>query len=268
MVVFSVLFAIFNPWVYVPLAADWGELDTLIDITLYITGAVFVAITLFMAWGLIKYTNRPGHKADFEPENKKLELWLTIATGIGVIALLAPGLVIWNKFITVPDDAVVVEVIGEQWTWQFRLPGPDGEFGDVSNMEIYETPFGIDEHDPVGQDDILIEDNELHILVDQPVRMDLRSVDVLHDFYVPNFRAKMDLVPGTVTYFWITPTVPGTYEIVCAELCGLGHSEMRGYVVVDTQADYDEWLAEQSSFAELMAATNTDTGTQAAQLEE
>jgi cytochrome c oxidase subunit 2 len=83
----------------------------------------------------------------------------------------------------------------------------------------------------------------------------LRSVDVLHDFYVPEFRAKMDLVPGMVTYFWLTPTRTGTFDVLCAELCGTGHYQMRGAVMVDTEADYQAWLQEQSTFAQLSAPT-------------
>ena len=90
----------------------------------------------------------------------------------------------------------------------------------------------------------MIETNELHMPVGKPVKMVLRSKDVLHDFYVPEFRAKMDLVPGIVTYFWMTPTRTGTFEILCAELCGVGHHQMRGTVVVETQAAFDAWLAD------------------------
>ena len=88
--------------------------------------------------------------------------------------------------------------------------------------------------------------------------MNLRPVDVLHDFYVPQFRAKMDLVPGMVTYFWLTPTRTGTFEILCAELCGIGHSDMRGYVIVEEEEDYRAWLAEQPTFAELLAEAGYD----------
>jgi heme/copper-type cytochrome/quinol oxidase subunit 2 len=113
---------------------------------------------------------------------------------------------------------------------------------------------GIDPDDPAGQDDIVIEAGELHLPIGKPVKMLLRSIDVLHDFYVPEFRAKMDMVPGMVTYFWFTPTRTGTYEVLCAELCGTGHSYMRGTVIVDTEEDYLAWLQTQSTFAELTDA--------------
>jgi cytochrome c oxidase subunit 2 len=172
--------------------------------------------------------------------------------------MLAPGLSAWNDYITVPEDADTLEVVGQQWTWSFRLPGEDGEFGAVSTKRIYDTPFGLDPDDPDSLDDILVDDIEIHLLLGQPVRMNLRSVDVLHDFYVPQFRAKMDMVPGMVTYFWLTPTRTGTFEILCAELCGIGHSDMRGYVIVDEEEDYRAWLAEQPTFAELLAEAGYD----------
>jgi cytochrome c oxidase subunit 2 len=103
----------------------------------------------------------------------------------------------------------------------------------------------------------LIDSGDLHLPIGKPVKLVLRSKDVLHDFYVPQFRAKMDLVPGIVTYFWMTPTRTGTFEILCAELCGIGHHMMRGTVVVDNDAAFKTWLGEQSTYAQLMAEAET-----------
>jgi cytochrome c oxidase subunit 2 len=112
--------------------------------------------------------------------------------------------------------------------------------------------FGLDPDDAASQDDILVAGNQMHLLVNQPTKVLLRSKDVLHDFYVPEFRAKMDLVPGQITYFWFTPTIPGTFDILCAEYCGIGHYNMRGQVVVDTASDYEEWLSQQITFADVL----------------
>ena len=109
----------------------------------------------------------------------------------------------------------------------------------------------MNKNDPNGQDDILIEGDDLHLEHDKPVKFLLRSIDVLHNFYVPQFRAKMDLVPGMVTFYWIKPTVTGNYEILCAELCGVGHHAMRGFVQVDEANAYKEWLNDQSTFKAL-----------------
>jgi cytochrome c oxidase subunit 2 len=134
------------------------------------------------------------------------------------------------------------------------LPGEDGKLGnsDVRYMSV-DNPLGVDPEDPTGQDDVVIADPTLHLPVNQSVKALLRSTDVLHDFAVPQFRVKMDLVPGLVTYQWFTPTVPGTYEILCEELCGTGHFAMRGKIVVDEPAAYQAWLAKQSTFARTQA---------------
>lgn len=250
----SILFHILSPWWWTPIASNWGYIDDTLIITFWITGAVFSAVILFMAYCVFRYRHRPGVKAAYEPENKRLEWWLTVVTAVGVAAMLAPGLYVWSQFITVPDDATEVEVVGQQWQWNYRLPGEDGKLGKSDNRLVtFENPLGIDPEDPAGRDDIVIEAADLHLPVDKPVKMVLRSIDVLHDFYVPEFRAKMDMVPGTVTYFWFTPTREGTFEALCAELCGTGHGYMRGAVVVEAEEDYQAWLEGQSTFAELSA---------------
>jgi cytochrome c oxidase subunit 2 len=114
-----------------------------------------------------------------------------------------------------------------------------------------ENPLGQNQEDPNGKDDLVVP--ELHLPIGKPVKLLLRSVDVLHDFYVPEFRAKMDLVPGMVTYVWLTPTRTGQFEILCAELCGVGHPMMRGTVIVDEAADYHAWLDRQTAPTRLAA---------------
>jgi cytochrome c oxidase subunit 2 len=245
----SVVFHLMSPWWWTPIASNWSYIDDTIILTFWITGVVFVAIILFMAYCVMRFRYSPDRRAAYEPENKKLEVWLTVLTSLGVAGMLAPGLFVWNQYVTVPEDAVEVEVVAQQWQWSFRLPGKDGALGksDVRNITD-ENPFGLNPNDPNGQDDVLIEDEALHFVKDQPVKMLLRSLDVLHDFYVPQFRAKMDMVPGTVTYFWFTPIRTGTFEILCAELCGVGHHEMRGTVVVDDDVAYDGWLGQQTTY--------------------
>ena len=250
----SLLFHFFSPWYFTPLASNWGLIDFTVDITFVVTGIVFVAANLFMAYCLIRFRHTEGRRADYEPENTKLELWLTAITTVGVIALLAPGLVVWGQFVTVPEEAAEFEAVGQQWHWSFRFPGEDNEFGDVSVRHITEdNAFGIDPEDPAGQADILVASPIVHLPVDPPVQAWLRSKDVLHNFAVPQFRVKMDLVPGHVTYTWFTPTVVGEYEILCEELCGLAHFGMRGRVVVDERPEFEAWLDEQPTYAERMA---------------
>src|SRR5918999_6525873 len=238
----SVLFHIVSPWWWTPIASNWGYIDDTINLTFWITGFVFTAIILFMAYCVYRFRHVQGRRAVYEPENKKLEWWLTIGTGLGVAAMLAPGLFVWNQFITVPDGASEFEVVGQQWQWSYRLPGKDGRLGtsDIKHVS-YENPLGLNRADPNGQDDVVIQGGDLHLPVGKPVKVLMRSIDVVHDFYVPQFRAKMDMVPGQVTYFWFTPTRTGTFEVLCAELCGVGHAFMRGRVVVQTEAEYQAW---------------------------
>lgn len=252
MAVGSVLFHIWSPWWFTEIASNWGNIDWLIELTFLITGFVFVAIVGFTAYAVYKFRYKEGHRADYEPENKKLELWLTIVTAVGVAAMLAPGLVMWEEFVTVPEDAREFEAVGEQWSWSFRFPGADGKLGtaDVANI-TYDNPFGMTD-DPNGQDDVLVQDYELHLPMGSPIKVLLRSKDVLHDFYVPQFRAKMDLVPGLESYFWFTPIREGTFDLLCAELCGTGHYTMKGKVTVEAEEAFDEWLTNYPTFAETM----------------
>ncbi len=242
----SVLFHFLSPWWFTLIASNWRYIDDTIIITFWITGVVFTAIVLFMAYCVLRFRHQEGRRAAYEPENKKLEWWLAIGTAAGVAAMLTPGLFVWNQFVTVPKGASEVEVVGQQWQWTFRLPGQDGRLGtsDIRNVSS-DNPLGLNRSDPNGQDDVVIEGGELHL-----------PLDVVHDFYVPEFRAKMDLMPGLVTYFWFTPTRAGTFEILCAGFCGVGHPQMRGSVVVETESDYQTWLQKQSTFAQKKLASS------------
>jgi cytochrome c oxidase subunit II len=246
LVVGSLIFHFASPWYFTPLASNWSTIDFTVDVTFWVTGVVFVAVNLFTAYCVWRFRARKGNKAHYEPESTKLEIVLTVFTALGVAAMLTPGLFVWGAFVTVPKDAKVFEAVGKQWNWTFRLPGADGQLGasDVRYMTA-DNPLGIDPTDPKGQDDIVVASPILHLLRDQSVNALLRSTDVLHDFAVPEFRVKMDLVPGLVTYQWFKPTKAGTYEILCEELCGSGHFAMRGKIVVDEPAAYQAWLATQ-----------------------
>jgi cytochrome c oxidase subunit 2 len=257
----SVVFHLMSPWWWTEIASNWGFIDTTIIITFWVTGIVFVAVLMFTSYCVWKFRYKEDQRAEYEPENHKLELWLTGLTTAGVVVMLAPGLIAWNQFITVPDDATEFEVLAQQWQWNFRLPGKDGVLGKSDNRNVTDdNPFGLDTNDPNGKDDILIEADDMHLPLGKPVKVLLRSLDVLHDFYVPQFRGKMDIIPGMVTYFWFTPTRTGNFEVLCAELCGTGHHVMRGMVVVDDKNDYQDWLKEQETFAQTMAKIENSAG--------
>ena len=255
----SIIFHFWSPWWWTPVASNWGNIDDTIILSFWVTGAVFVAVCLFMAYCVWVYRYRPDRKAEYKPEDKKLEFRLTWLTALGVAALLAPGLVVWNKFITVPENAMKIEVVAYQWGWNYRLPGTDGVLGKTSvGLISDDNPYGLDSNDPNSKDDIIVMDADLHLKINQPVKIELRSLDVLHNFYVPQFRAKMDTLPGLITYYWFTPEKKGDYEILCAEYCGTGHYAMRGRVLVDEEKDYLNWLAKQISFEKMLAKNKSE----------
>ncbi|MEN3362802.1 MAG: cytochrome c oxidase subunit [Burkholderiales bacterium] len=252
-VVGSLLFHAVTPWWLTPLASNWSKMDDTLAITLVITGAFFVIINFFIAYSLWRFRHRDGHRAAYEPDNHKLERRLTIFTSVGIIALLAPGLFVYADYVQAPHDAMVVDVVGKQWQWHFRFPDANGKLAPTQVRLISGTnPFGLDPDDPVAHDNVLITAGEVHLPLNKPVKLLLRSDDVLHDFYVPQFRGRMNIVPGMVTSFWFTPTKAGRYEVMCAQLCGVGHYNMRAYVVVEEEAAFRTWLAAQPTFAKTM----------------
>jgi cytochrome c oxidase subunit II len=178
---------------------------------------------------------------------------------VGIAAMLAPGLFVWAKFVNPPENAMVVEVVGRQWHWGFRFPGKDGALGTVDAPYVSDqNPFGVNPNDPKGQDDVLISSPELHLPIGKPVKTVLRSLDVLHNFTVPQFRVKMDLVPGQVTYVWFTPTRPGKFDLLCEELCGIAHFAMRGKVVAEEESAFQAWLSSYPTFAQSSAQVAGD----------
>ena len=259
LVVGSIIFHFASPWWFTDIATDWGSIDFTINVTFWVTGFVFVACNVFLAYCIWKFRKKPGHNAVYEPENTKLEAWLSVFTTVGVVAMLAPGLFVWATFVTPPDNALEYEVLGQQWQWQVRYPGADGILGTADTGFVSESnPFGVNPEDPNGMDDVVVNDPDMHLAVNQPVKALLRSNDVLHNYTVPQFRVKMDLVPGLVSYLWFDPTKEGTYDIMCEELCGIGHFVMRGSVTVESQAAFDSWLASQPTFAETQNAAGPD----------
>jgi len=248
----SVVFHILTPWWWTPIASNWGSIDDTIILTFWVTGFVFIAVGLFMVYCVWKFRYQKEKRSEYKPEDSKLEFRLTLITTLGIAALLAPGLFVWNQYVTVPKNAYKIEVLAYQWGWGYRLHGKDGKLGKTNIKNINDkNPFGISSKDKNGNDDIVIANGPLHLLKNQPVKVLLRSTDVLHNFYIPQFRAKMDMLPGSITYYWFEPTKLGTFEVLCAEFCGTGHYAMRGKVVVVDQKNYNEWLSKQKSYEQI-----------------
>jgi len=245
----AVVFHFASPWQQLPIASNWHAMDDALWLTFVITGVAFVVLHLFVAFALVRYRHRAGHRASAEHGNRRLEWWLIAVTTVAIIGLLAPGLTVYARLIDPPASAHVFEVMGRQWQWHYRLPGQDGKLGAAGARFISgANPFGIDPQDAHGQDDVLVQGQELHLPLNRPALAQLRAQDVLHDFYVPQFRARMNMVPGMTTQFWFTPERTGRYEVMCAQLCGVGHSNMRSWVVIDEPRAYADWLAQQPTF--------------------
>lgn len=261
-VVGSLLFHFLNPWQATPLASNWQSMDDTLTITFVITGVFFVVINLFLVYLVWRFRHREGQRAAYAHDNKKLERWLIIGTSVGIVALLTPGLFVYARYVDPPADALVMEVVAQQWQWRFRFPGDGGRLGGTDARFVKAgNPFGIDPSDANGQDDVLIDATEVHLPLNRPVRVVARSNDALHDFYVPPFRARMNIVPGQVSSFWFTPTKAGRFEALCAQLCGVGHPNMRGVVVVEEPAQFHRWLASQPTFARQQASARNGAGT-------
>lgn len=245
-------------WWLPPLASQHGKaIDTLFTVTLVVTGVVFILVQSLLAFLVIRFAGSERRRAIHFTENRRLELIWTIVPAVILTILIFFGGRLWSRIQTTepPEDAFKVEVWGEQFRWTFRYPGKDGKFGrtDLKLVSV-ENPLGIDKNDPASKDDIFFfagEEN-LHIPVNKPVVVYLRSKDVIHSFYVPNFRVKQDAVPGMVTRTWFIPTKKGEFEFACAELCGLGHYMMRGVIVVEEEEKVNQWLSEQLTVGDVL----------------
>lgn len=248
-----VLLTASGTWWLTPLASNWYSLDTLLLITTVATGIAFAAVKLFLAYTVYRHRSGEGRRAFFFADNPRLEWSLIGVTTFGIVLLLVPGLVFYAQVITPPEDPLVIEVLAEQWQWHYRYPGEDGTFGRASIEFVSPANrFGIDIDDPASQDDVLVFAGPLYLPVDRPVLLRLRSNDVIHSFFVPEFRVKMDVVPGMVTQMWFTPTRTGEFQAVCTELCGIGHFRMIGSVVVLEPAEFEQRLAGRPTVAAIL----------------
>jgi cytochrome c oxidase subunit 2 len=237
-----------------PLASEHGgAVDRVFVAVLIATGIAFIAVQGLLAWFVVRYGESGEERASYWHDNPKAEALLIGVTAVTLTVLVFMGQRVWADiyFADRPEDALLVEVTGQQFQWQIRYTGPDGEFGttfDPDHIDGVVNFIGLDRADPAGADDILTA-GALHVVRGQPVRAILRSTDVIHAFHIPQLRVKQDAVPGLGIEIWFTPTVVGEYEIACAELCGLNHFAMRGFLTVhEDQAGLDQWLEEQLAF--------------------
>ena len=241
-----------------PAASDHGEkIDFMLWLTIIVTGVVFLMTQVLLFWFAYKYQYSEKRTVYFFPHNNKLELLWTVVPAIFLTILVGFGLFYWFKITgDAPKESQVVEITGKQFNWMMRYPGKDNVLGrknyrltDASNGNA----LGVDWEDGASHDDI--EATEMHLVVGKPVQLVINAQDVIHDVGLVHFRLKMDAVPGIPTTLWFTPKytteqmkkITGNkdfvYEISCDQMCGSGHYSMRGVIVVETQDEYDAWMA-------------------------
>ncbi len=216
-------------WLHLPEQASTfaHEIDSVYHLIAWITGVVFVIVEVLLLVFLWKYRHREGRKAHYTHGNNRLEVIWTIIPALICVMLALLSRRIWTEVKErMPSDGLEVHVTGEQFAWNIRYAGADGKF---------DTP------------DDIVTLNQLHFPVGKPVVATLTSKDVIHSFFLPEFRVKQDAVPGMKTRIWFEGNRVGNWEIACAELCGLGHFRMKGFVTVDTPEDFQKWMAEQAA---------------------
>ncbi len=223
-------------------------IDRVFSIVLVITGIMFVVLQLTLAVLVFKF----GRNRDVQRRlwsRPRAEKWFAIVAGSVIfmvdVSVYSLGESEWLKaWKTAPADAALVEVTGEQFMWNFRYPGADGALGKTDPaLTTSSNALGVDSRDPTSADDVL-STNQLHLVVGKPVRMRIRSKDVIHSFNLPHFRVKQDAVPGMAIEVWFIPTREGQFEIVCNQLCGLAHYRMKAFLTVESQESFSQWISQ------------------------
>ncbi|HIF08206.1 MAG TPA: cytochrome c oxidase subunit II [Gemmatimonadetes bacterium] len=220
-------------WLMPETVSTFGPaLDNMYYVILWITGIVFFATEITLLVFMVKYRHKEGRKAEYIHGSNKAEVVWTSVTFVIVVALAFYSKGIWDEIRDpdlIPPDAYPIHVMGAQFEWTATYSGADGQFDTSDDFTSL---------------------NVLHMAVNQPVVVQLEAEDVIHSFFLPEFRVKQDAVPGMTTPVWFEATRTGEFTLACAELCGLGHYRMGGTVIVHSQADFQNWLAEQQAAAE------------------
>jgi cytochrome c oxidase subunit 2 len=228
-----------------------NEIDHQYDLTLLVTGTVFILSQLGLAYAIFRFRDR-GQRATYTHGNNTMEIVWTTATVILFVGLGLMGYKAWAemRFAQAAPNAIQVEVTANQFVFNFRYAGPDGKFGKLDPKLISAStgnPLGLDPNDPASKDDIVVP--TLTVPVDHEVELLLRSQDVIHNFYVRELRLQQDTVPGMVIPMHFTANKIGRYEVVCTQLCGLAHYRMRTFLDVVSESDYENFLKQQEQLA-------------------
>ena len=248
LIVVSLWLFVAKPWWFPTLASVHGaEIDGVFTAVLIVTGIAFVVTQAVLGYFVARYGAAGNEKADYWHDNPKGEFLLLTGTALILVVLVFMGQRVWLKyyFTALPENAVTVQVTAQQFSWFMHYPGADGKFGRTDLTLVGPASpanqVGLDEKDPAAKDDIVIE-RDMHVPVNRPVVVRLRSKDVIHSFNLPYQRVKQDAVPGLAIQISFTPTTTGKYEIACAELCGMNHYKMRAFLVVDAnEKEFTDW---------------------------
>jgi cytochrome c oxidase subunit II len=237
------------------LASSNGQaVDDLMVYVHWLMLVLFIGWSFYFGYTLWRFSARRNPIANHEGSTSKIPKYSEIAVVLAeAVLLLGIAIPLWAKNVEKfpsAKDATVIQVVAQQFAWNARYPGPDGKFGQQQMKLVAENNvFGVDPADPAGKDDIQVF-NEMHVPVDKPVVIYLSSKDVIHSLKLVAMRVTQDAIPGLRIPFTFTPTKEGRYQIECAQLCGNGHAAMAGgFVVVDSQANYEKWLASKSGSA-------------------
>lgn len=230
-------------------SAHAAQLDNLTALVHWLMLVLFVGWGIFFVYALIRFRKGRNPVASYEGAKAHFSTYGEAGVAlIEVVLLVVFAVPIWaTRVNSIPPEsgATVVRVVGEQFAWNVHYPGKDGVFGrtDSKLMATGTNPLGLDPTDPAGKDDVVLL-NELHLPVNKPVIIKLTTKDVIHSLFLPQMRVKQDAIPGQVIPIWFQPIKTGQWDIACAQLCGLSHYRMRGSYTVESQADFDKWMAD------------------------
>jgi cytochrome c oxidase subunit 2 len=228
-----------------------GEIDHMISLVHWLMFILFVGWGIFFIYVLFRFRKGANPRASYTGAKGKLSKGLEIGiVVVEMVLLIFYAIPAWAKRVQnfpSESEAVVVRVIGEQFAWNVHYHGPDGKFGRTRpELVSADNPIGLDRSDPDAKDDVTTI-NQLNLPVDRPVLVHLTSKDVIHSFGLYEMRVKQDAIPGLSIPVWFIPNRIGDYEIACSQLCGLGHFRMRGFVTIQSQADFQKWFDEQET---------------------
>ena len=226
-----------------------AEIDQMTSLVHWLMLVLFVGWGAFFIYVLIRFRKSANPAASYAGAKGKISKGLEVAVAvIEVVLLVFYAIPAWAKRVNAfptENEAQVVRVIAHQFAWEIHYPGPDGKFGRTDpSLVASDNLIGIDRRDPDAKDDV-VTSNQLNLPVDRPVLLHLSSQDVIHSFGLIEMRVKQDVVPGLSMPVWFIPNRVGDYEIACSQLCGLGHFRMRGFVTIQSQADFQKWFADQ-----------------------